>query len=157
MARTPPVLELVDGRCRFQFSVPLVDLAVRRFLWFFFETRVNTNWDPLERSPWRAFPHRPRFHMRTIGLIPTTNQQSIIYVYKSMFPMKKGINNVNILYTGLYKRSKVYYGQQMKNFKSAYYCIVCIELNVMKLTCVTHMYKNMLAIKVVLIALSFHV
>ena len=44
----PLWLELVDGRCRVQSSVALVDLGVRSFSWFFSETRVNTGQDTLE-------------------------------------------------------------------------------------------------------------
>ena len=40
----------------------------------FSETRANTGYDPLERSPRKA---KPRSHKRTIGLNPTTNQPYI--------------------------------------------------------------------------------
>ena len=41
---------------------------------------------------------------------------------------KNSTNCINILNTGLYKSIPVYYGQQVKNFKSAFK-YSCIELN----------------------------
>ena len=35
--------KLVDGRCQIQSPVMLVEVAVRNFLWFFSETRVNSS------------------------------------------------------------------------------------------------------------------
>ena len=43
--------------------------------------RVNTCYDPLERSQGRHFLRRPRFHLMTIGLNPTTQPNS-----ESMLP-----------------------------------------------------------------------
>ena len=34
----------------------------------------------------------------------------IIKMHKNTLPIKNGINNVNILYTGSYKRIPIYYG-----------------------------------------------
>ena len=64
--------KLVEGRYWIQFSVALVYLAVQSFPWFSPETRVNTDWDLLERPTRKAFPRRERSHMRIIGFNPTT-------------------------------------------------------------------------------------
>ena len=75
---------------------------------------------------------------------------------KTTFPIINGINNINILYTGSHKRIPKYYGQWVKNLKSLFQ-YVCMELNKMKLTWVFLKYKNMFAIKIVLLVLNFHI
>ena len=46
--------KLVDGRCQVQSPVALFDLVILEFSVIFSETRVNTGYDSLERSPRRA-------------------------------------------------------------------------------------------------------
>ena len=41
-------------------------------------------------------------------------------MYKSMFSIKNGINRINILYAGLYKRIPTYCSQLMQKFKNAF-------------------------------------
>ena len=69
----------------------------------------------------------------------------------TILPVKNGINSINILHTGYYKRILIYYCQYMKNFKS-----VCIKLNKVKLTRVIQMCKNLVAIKMLSIVLTFY-
>ena len=63
-------------------------------------------------------------------------------MYKTSLSIKNGINSINILYTGSYKSIPIYYGDQVKNFKSAFK-FAYIELNKEKLTRVIQMCKYM--------------
>ena len=49
----------------------------------FSKTCVNTGYDSLESSQWRAFLHSPKSHMRTIGLIPATTPPPLPITFTS--------------------------------------------------------------------------
>ena len=70
--------------------------------------------------------------------------------------MKNGVNCINILYAGSYRKIPMYQGRLVKKFKS-FFKYICIELNKMKLIRVIQMCKNIFATKMVLIVLNFDV
>ena len=64
--------KLVDGRCKVQSPIALVDLAVRSFPWFSPKLAKIRPRIPLKDTHGGHSPYRPRSHKRTIGLKPTT-------------------------------------------------------------------------------------
>ena len=42
----------------------------------------------------------------------------VIQIYKSMFPMKNGLNSLNIMYTGSHKSFLIHYGSWSEVFKA---------------------------------------
>ena len=50
------------------------------FYLIFSETHVNTSQDPLEKPLWKAFPHILRTLVYSIGLIPTTESNTIFLI-----------------------------------------------------------------------------
>ena len=64
-------------------------------------------------------------------------------MYISTFPIKNGINSINIFHTDSYNFFPVHYDQWGKTFK-AYFNVIYIAQNIMKFKYVIHMYNSML-------------